>query len=299
MAVIKTNKELSVWRGTNAQYTALTTQADTIYYVTDTGLCYVGTSRIGAAYESVQSFPVSPVQGVIYFGPNGEAKYWNGTAWVVVCYPLTTSVTSTSTDTEVPSALAVYTYVNTLWSGMGKLLPAVQNVTELKAITGMGDKDLVLVEDVGNLYRFDADSSATEDDDKIVAPTTGTGRWLKMYTAVTLTGGNGISVSGTTISIDADSNLFEFSSGVLTLKSSVLAAKMNLVTSPTANNVLKTDANGQAVDSGYAIGGDTIDSTQSTRQATLATEEAVYNAQQTAINNAKLFWMESEAEAGE
>ena len=40
----------------------------------------------------------------------------------------------------------------------------------MKAITTMEDKDMILVEDKGNIYRFDAQSTDTADDDNVVTP---------------------------------------------------------------------------------------------------------------------------------
>jgi hypothetical protein len=76
------------------------------------------------------------------------------------------------------------------------ILPPVANVTALKAIdtTGLADKVLIFSEDKG-LYRFDEDSTATGDDDGVVDPTTGPGRWIKMsstsaHNAVTIATGS-------------------------------------------------------------------------------------------------------------
>jgi len=61
----------------------------------------------------------------------------------------------------------------------------VADITALKAIdtTSMGDKSLINVESKG-LYRFDAESTDTGDDDRVVQPTTGSGRWLKMSASI-------------------------------------------------------------------------------------------------------------------
>ena len=70
-------------------------------------------------------------------------------------------------------------------SGTGSALFApVADLDALKAInttsaTTYPDKGLILVEAIG-LYRLDRDSSATADDNLVIAPTTGTGRWYKM-----------------------------------------------------------------------------------------------------------------------
>ena len=65
---------------------------------------------------------------------------------------------------------------------------AVQDVAALKAIdtTDAGlypDKMVINVEDKG-IYRLDRNSSATANDDTVVAPTAGTGRWFRMVSAL-------------------------------------------------------------------------------------------------------------------
>ena len=66
----------------------------------------------------------------------------------------------------------------------GRILEPVQDTTALKAIdtTNAGDfpdKTLILAEDDG-LYSLNRNSSATEDLPRIVEPTVGVGRWLKL-----------------------------------------------------------------------------------------------------------------------
>ena len=58
----------------------------------------------------------------------------------------------------------------------------VQDLTALKAISpeDRADKRDRLVEDEGAIYHFDQQSSAVADGDLVVAPDSGTGRWLKL-----------------------------------------------------------------------------------------------------------------------
>lgn len=51
------------------------------------------------------------------------------------------------------------------------------SVSALKAVTGMSDNDLAIVESYG-LYRYDLASTDISDDTWVIAPDSGTGRWL-------------------------------------------------------------------------------------------------------------------------
>jgi len=67
-------------------------------------------------------------------------------------------------------------------SGMAQgLLSPVQNLAALKAVSVSAgiDKYMIHVEDMG-LFRYDAQSAATADDINVVAPNSGSGRWIKM-----------------------------------------------------------------------------------------------------------------------
>lgn len=66
-----------------------------------------------------------------------------------------------------------------------KAVPATDAVTD-GVITNAGreDKMIMLVESLG-LYRFDLESTATGDDNLIITPTAGSGRWLKISSTLT------------------------------------------------------------------------------------------------------------------
>ncbi len=58
--------------------------------------------------------------------------------------------------------------------------PPVQSIADLEAVdvTGVPDKQIRLVEDVQRIYEYDLQSTAVADGLDVVAPTTGTGRWI-------------------------------------------------------------------------------------------------------------------------
>jgi hypothetical protein len=96
---------------------------------------------------------------------------------------------ASTTTTNLWSATKISNEISNATSGIASaLLPPVQDITALKAIDTTSavdypDKIMINVEDNG-LYRLDRQSSATEDLDRIVAPTTGTGRWIKMSASI-------------------------------------------------------------------------------------------------------------------
>lgn len=99
-------------------------------------------------------------------------------------YKGTTNAVDTSNN--LVEAQAVKTYVDNAVTGLSNdLLEPVQDIASLKAIntTSLTDKIMILVEDKG-LYRLDKESSATGNDNTVVSPTTGTGRWLKISTSL-------------------------------------------------------------------------------------------------------------------
>ena len=103
----------------------------------------------------------------------------------IIRSPLTFNDSGTSTS-ELISASQVNTRIDNAVAGIGaRLLPPVADLTALKAVntTTLTDKTMINCETLG-LYRLDLQSSATADDNRIIAPTTGTGRWFKMSASI-------------------------------------------------------------------------------------------------------------------
>lgn len=82
-------------------------------------------------------------------------------------------------DLAIPTEKATKKYVDN--QNAQRNVPSVGTISDLKAIdtTDLYDRITGLVEAKG-LYRFDKESSSTEDLDLIVAPTTGPGRWFRL-----------------------------------------------------------------------------------------------------------------------
>lgn len=95
-----------------------------------------------------------------------------------------------TSDVNKPVSTAQQTAIDTAFSGVAVRLAApVADLAALKAInttssTTWPDKIMILAETIGQ-YRLDRDSSATGNDDGVVQPTTGIGRWIKLNVAGT------------------------------------------------------------------------------------------------------------------
>lgn len=94
-----------------------------------------------------------------------------------------------TTTNDILSAAQIDIRINNATSGIASALrPPVQDIASLKSLnttssTDYPDKVLINVEDKG-LYRLDRDSVLVEDGDKIIQPTVGIGRWIKMTSSI-------------------------------------------------------------------------------------------------------------------
>ncbi len=102
------------YTGTKAQYDALASKnANALYFLTDTGRLFRGSTPYSYPVSVVTSFPASGETGVIYVNSGThEAKTWNGTAWTVLALATITSIGSNPTDSQLPTAKAVKNYVD-------------------------------------------------------------------------------------------------------------------------------------------------------------------------------------------
>lgn len=116
---------------TNAQYAALAVKdPGTLYFLTDKNRIFKGTVPYSHPIELVTEFPAAGLVGTVYVNTaTKEAKAWNGTAWVTVQMAVNTVINETAGDTEVPTAKAVKTYVDTAIEGVVAGGGAVTDVT--------------------------------------------------------------------------------------------------------------------------------------------------------------------------
>lgn len=277
------------WRGTRSAFDGKQKDESTLYFLTDENVIYKGASLQGTTVVPVDSDPATPVQGVVYVNTtNGEVKYRSGSSWVTMMHPVVTEVSAASTDAQVPTAKAVYTAVNNVATQLGGTIrEPVQDVTALKAIgdEDLSDKLLCFVEDAGSLYRYDAqaedEESTVDGKANIVAPTSGTGRWFRMFTALNLTGDNVIQVNGQAITSKLDATYFEADATKgLTLKG---------VTGATENNLASFTADGHLKDSTYSVTNAITEDASATK---VVTEKAVLDYGKTIASSAEVNWLE-------
>lgn len=113
MAATKTYPNILKY-GLQANYDALATKDSAVlYFCTDTKKIYKGTVDFTDAVIVAATKPAaSIVAGKLYvIADTGTVEVYDGTAWHVVSYPTTTAISVSSTDVEVASAKAIYTFV--------------------------------------------------------------------------------------------------------------------------------------------------------------------------------------------
>lgn len=119
--------DLKVISCTQTQFNALLTAnppaltAGALYFTTDTLRIYKATSASAAVPFShpfiiVSSFPENGQrQGTLYIHQTTrEVRSWDGTTWDILSYPVTTAISSSSTDSQIPTAKAVYDAIDAL-----------------------------------------------------------------------------------------------------------------------------------------------------------------------------------------
>jgi len=116
---------------------------------------------------------------------NGNIPIWNGTTGDALGNGYGVETTLAGNSSNLVRADAVKAAIDALGSGTGNAIHVpVQDLAACKALdttnaTTFPDKLLMLIENLG-LYRLDRDSSATGDDNGVIQPTTGVGRWIKL-----------------------------------------------------------------------------------------------------------------------
>lgn len=275
---------ITFYKKTQAQYDALATYIeDGIYFITDSKVIYLNGVRYGTNISVVTNFPTTGLVGIIYVNQTTlQQRIYSNNAWITIAAPKTETISSSSTHAQIATSKSVYDYVVSAISSAGlgiggRLHPAVQTIDDLKNVDSIADKDIILVEDQGSLYRYDEQSTDEADNNNVVISNKASGRWIKMFTQIAFAEGNGITISNNSISLNVSSEAFSFDSdGKLTLNPEALDAKMNIVKNAIENDIATFDDNGMVKDSGIKVGGATIATTPN--QYTVATEKALENA---------------------
>ena len=120
----------------------------------------------------------------------GKIPVWTVTTGDLLGDGYAVETVLSSESGNIPTSSAVNTAIANATMGLGGgTKSGVADITALKALnttsaSDYGDKVMLLVENSG-LYRLDRESSATADDNFVVAPNTGVGRWIKIAGSVT------------------------------------------------------------------------------------------------------------------
>ena len=99
---------------TAEQYANLSTKNENaIYFITDGNRIYKGSVPYAHPVAVVDEFPATGEAGTLYIHKSTyEAKTYNGTAWVTVSLPVVTSIGTSPTNTQLPTAQAVKNYLD-------------------------------------------------------------------------------------------------------------------------------------------------------------------------------------------
>jgi len=116
-----------------------------------------------------------------------------------------TSTQPTGVTPSDDADLVTKGYADDTYTPKQDVYGSVATISALKAIGASDrvDEQIVFLTDLDTIYEFDSASSATPDDDLIVQPTSGTGRWIKWN----ITGGTssmGSSIEGLLQKLDAE-----------------------------------------------------------------------------------------------
>ena len=101
--------------GTLAQYLASEKNANTLYFLTDTGQLYKGDTLYSGAHIRVTEFPAEgeAVANSVYVNTTtGEVRYYsNNTNYTQMVKPVATTITDAADHTTIPTTKAVYDYL--------------------------------------------------------------------------------------------------------------------------------------------------------------------------------------------
>ena len=300
--------------------------SDYLYFLSDTKEIYKGTVSFSEAVELLTApnytLPTTPAHKKIYVNPtNLEGKIYDGTQWVTVIKPVSTSVTAS--DPNPVSGGAVKTYVDNaiadlaasddvmaslVWSNSTHKLTytmADGTTTHDVLLSGLA-VDLSYNATTGALQVIDASgtplgTAVNLDLERFVSNATyssttkkitltfndasnpleiDVGDLVDTYTtaAVDASKGAKITVTNNEFAVEAivsaaSGNQLQKTANGLFVAAYDDSDVMKLVDSATNGDVATLNGSGQAVDSGYALGGSTM--AASPGATTLATEAAV------------------------
>jgi len=160
-----------LYYGLQAAYDALETKdSDILYFCTDSKKIFKGSVEMTeqVRFAATKSGVASPVSGKLYiFADTGTVEVYNGSAWTVVSYPILKSIaggdagiTASSTDVQVPSAKAVYEYVQGIIGGDDVVtnVTADTDAATIVVTKGDGSTSDVVVPGVVTTPSYDAET---------------------------------------------------------------------------------------------------------------------------------------------
>lgn len=193
MATVTQGNKVFRYYCSRSVFDTLTKSDDGLYFVYEEDgrlSLYKGGVLVAPSFKVVTSLPSAGEQGRLYYDISSSIFYfYNGSAWRQAFMPIVDSVSgvnASSTDAQIPTAKAVYNAIAEAGvGGTSYTLAPVQDVAELKTKGAsdavIADKSLILVEDLGALFRFDSESTEPANDSTVIAPAyvgTGAGRWI-------------------------------------------------------------------------------------------------------------------------
>lgn len=145
--------------GLQAAYDAIAVKdSSVLYFCTDTKKLYKGDIDFtdSVVFAASKSVVTAPVVGKLYvFADTNTCEVYNGADWTIVSYPLVTAIDASSDDVHVPSAKAVYDFVEDqiaeVTGGSGIVTSIVSkedNDGTLEYTTGDGNKHDVVMNGV-------------------------------------------------------------------------------------------------------------------------------------------------------
>ena len=137
-------------RGTAKAYSDLESKnANKLYFLTDTGEIYFGSTKYGGAVKLVEEVPATGELNTLYVVKNGaDGVYaWNGTAIVNIVKGVATEISESSTNDKTATAKAVYDYVKSVvgtgTNGLAKK-PTYEPTNRVITIPVVGDEDVII-----------------------------------------------------------------------------------------------------------------------------------------------------------
>lgn len=193
--------------GTQAEYDGLASKSSTaLYFTSDTHKIYKG----GLDYsEAIIVQAERPITGIVagklyYFTNTHTLETYNSSEWKVLSYPVATSISVSSTNSEVASAKAVYDYVDSQISSLAASSAVVSSIAS-KMTTAAGENNTTVSVPVDATITYTMADNATTHD-VVVKGVVTTPTWNGVSRVLTLpvAGGETVTVNiGKDIFIDS------------------------------------------------------------------------------------------------